>query len=136
MNFTVKFIPLRELGEIVSGSTPDTSNKAYWGGDIQWITPADLTEHAGIYFRGKLRKITKAGYNSCSTKLLPPGSILFSSRAPIGHCVVTAFPLCTNQGFKSIIPNEKLDPVYCFFALKFFTPELIELGRGATFLEI
>jgi len=136
MNFTVNFVPLKELGEIVSGSTPDTSTKAYWEGDIPWITPANLTEHTGIYFRSRLRKITKAGYNSCSTKLLPPGSILFSSRAPIGHCAVTAFPLCTNQGFKSVIPNEKLDSVYGFFALKFFTPELVALGRGATFSEI
>lgn len=136
MSSIVSFVPLKELGEIVSGSTPDTSTKAYWDGDIHWITPADLTAHAGIYFIGRLRKITKSGYNSCSTKLLPPGSILFSSRAPIGHCAVTTFPLCTNQGFKSIIPNKKLDSIYGFFALKFFTPKIVALGRGATFSEI
>lgn len=136
MNSTDSLVPLKELGEIVSGSTPDTSTKAYWDGDIQWITPADLTTHTSIYFRGKLRKITKVGYDSCSTKLLPPGSILFSSRAPIGHCAVTTSPLCTNQGFKSIIPNKKLDSIYGFFALKFFTPEIVALGRGATFSEI
>ncbi len=133
---TPEFVPLGELGEIVSGSTPDTSNKAYWGGDIPWITPADLTNHQGIYFTGELRKITDAGYKSCSTKLLPAGSILFSSRAPIGHCAVTTFPLCTNQGFKSIIPNERLDSVYGFFALKFFKPQIESLGRGATFSEV
>lgn len=136
MNSTSNLVPLADLGEIVSGSTPDTTVKSYWDGNIPWITPADLTEHIGIYFTGRLKKITTAGYNSCSTKLLPPGSILFSSRAPIGHCAVTTFPLCTNQGFKSIIPNTKLDSIYGFFALKFFTPELIALGRGATFLEI
>lgn len=96
MNLRVNLVPLSELGEIVSGSTPDTSNKIYWGGDIPWITPADLTDHSGIYFRGNLRKITKAGYDSCSTKLLPEGAIIYSSRAPIGHCTVTTFPLCTN----------------------------------------
>ena len=131
-----ELIPLGELGEIISGSTPDTTNKLYWGGDIPWITPADLINHEGIYFTGNLRKITEAGYKSCSTRMLPAGSILFSSRAPIGHCAVTSFPLCTNQGFKSIIPNERLDPVYGFFALGFFTPQIEALGRGATFTEI
>jgi type I restriction enzyme S subunit len=131
-----ELIPLGELGEIVAGSTPDTNNQKYWGGDIAWITPADLTNHEGIYFTGELRKITEAGYKSCSTKMLPADSILFSSRAPIGHCAVTSFPLCTNQGFKSIIPNEKLDSVYGFFALKFFTPQIEALGRGATFAEV
>jgi len=130
------FVPLGELGEIVAGSTPDTTNKEYWGGDIAWITPADLTNHEGIFFTGELRKITEAGYKSCSTRILPAGSILFSTRAPIGHCAVTSFPLCTNQGFKSIIPNERLDPVYGFFALKFFTPQIEALGRGATFTEV
>lgn len=131
-----ELVPLGELGEIVAGSTPDTNNKEYWDGDISWITPADLTKHKGIYFNGELRKITEKGYKSCSTKMLPVGSILFSSRAPIGHCAVTSFPLCTNQGFKSIIPNERLDPLYGFFALKFFTPQIEALGRGATFTEV
>ena len=131
-----ELVPLGDLGDIVSGSTPDTTNKSYWGGDISWITPADLTDHEGVYFTGNLRKITEAGYKSCSTKMLPAGSILFSSRAPIGHCAVTSFPLCTNQGFKSIIPNERLDPVYGFFALKFFKPQIKAIGRGATFAEV
>ncbi|MDR3577849.1 MAG: restriction endonuclease subunit S [Anaerolineaceae bacterium] len=129
-------VQLGDLGEIVSGSTPDTSNKTYWGGEIPWITPADLTDHEGIYFNGNLRKITQSGYKSCSTKLLPEGSIIFSSRAPIGHSAVTAFPLCTNQGFKSIIPNDRLHSIYGFYALKFFTPQIESLGRGATFTEV
>lgn len=129
--------PLGKLGKIVSGSTPKTFVEDYWNGDIPWITPANLTSHQGIYFTGKLRKITQAGYDSCSTTMLPAGSILFSSRAPIGHCAVTAYPLCTNQGFKSIIPNpDELDSVYGFFALKYFTPQIVQQGRGATFAEI
>ncbi|HQU37299.1 MAG: Type-1 restriction enzyme EcoKI specificity protein [Anaerolineales bacterium] len=131
-----ELVPIGELGEIVTGSTPDTTNKDYWDGDIPWITPANLTSHEGIYFTGELRKITKAGYKSCSTKMMPAGSIVFSTRAPIGHCAVTSFPLCTNQGFKSIVPNERLDAVYGFFALKYFTPQLEILGRGATFAEV
>jgi type I restriction enzyme, S subunit len=130
------WVPLGELGEIVAGSTPSTHIKQYWNGDIPWITPADLTNHKGIYFTGTLRKITKAGYNSCSTKMLPAGSILYSTRAPIGHCAVTAFPLCTNQGFKSIVPNERLNAEYGYYALRFLTPQIVALGRGATFGEV
>jgi type I restriction enzyme S subunit len=136
ISWATRYLPLKKLGEIVSGSTPSTQKKEFWNGDIPWITPADLTGHSGIYFRANLKKITRAGYESCSTKLLPAGSILFSSRAPIGHCAVTVYPLCTNQGFKSIIPNEKLYSEYGFFALKYFTPQIISRGRGATFAEI
>lgn len=130
------WIPLGELGEIVAGSTPSTRVQGYWDGDIPWITPADLTNFQGVFFNGELRKITEAGYHSCSTKMLPVGSIIYSTRAPIGHCTVNAFPLCTNQGFKSIIPNENLDAVYGYYALRFLTPQIIAMGRGATFGEV
>lgn len=133
---TLPTIPLCELGKIVSGSTPKTGVPKYWNGDIPWITPADLSSHTGIYFHGTPKKISKAGYESCSTAMLPAGSILFSSRAPIGHCALTAYPVCTNQGFKSVVPNERLDPLYGYFALKFLTPAIVSMGRGATFAEI
>src|ERR1017187_281058 len=129
-------VPLCELGEIVSGSTPKTGVPQYWDGDIPWITPADLSNHEGIYFHGTPKRISKAGFDSCSTAMLPAGSILFSSRAPIGHCALTAYPACTNQGFKNIVPNQRLDPVYGYFALKFLTPAIVAMGRGATFAEI
>jgi len=129
-------VPLSELGEIVSGSTPKTGVPQFWDGDIPWITPADLSNHEGIYFYGTPKRISKAGFDSCSTAMLPAGSILFSSRAPIGHCALTAYPACTNQGFKTIVPNKRLDPVYGYFALKFLTPTIVALGRGATFAEI
>ena len=129
-------VPLCELGEIVSGSTPKTGVPEYWDGNIPWITPADLSNHEGIYFYGAPKKISKAGFDSCSTTMLPAGSILFSSRAPIGHCALTTYPACTNQGFKNIVPNKRLDPVYGYFALKFLTPAIVAMGRGATFAEI
>lgn len=132
----MRTVPLGDLGEIVSGSTPKTNEADYWNGEIPWVTPADLSEHEGIYFRGKPKTITKAGFESCSAPILPPGSILFSSRAPIGHCAVTVSPVCTNQGFKNIVPNKRLDPIYGFFALKFVTPIIIARGRGATFNEV
>ncbi len=132
----MRTVPLGELGDIISGSTPKTGVPEFWNGDIPWVTPADLSEHDGIYFHGKPKKITQAGFKSCSTTMLLPGSILFSSRAPIGHCAVTTFPLCTNQGFKNIVPNKRLDPLYGYFALKFITPSIIAKGRGATFAEV
>lgn len=131
-----ELVPLGELGEVVSGSTPKTHVAQYWDGDIPWITPADLSKNRDTYFHGRLRKITKAGFNSCSTKMLPTGSIIFSSRAPIGHCAVAAYPLCTNQGFKSLIPNHYLDSIYGYYALRYMTPAIIAIGRGATFAEI
>jgi type I restriction enzyme S subunit len=132
----MRTVPLGELGEIVSGSTPKTGVPEFWDGDIPWVTPADLSSHEGIYFHGKPKKISKAGFDSCSTAMLPSRSILFSSRAPIGHCAITAYPVCTNQGFKNIIPNERLDPVYGYFALKYMTSAIVAMGRGATFAEI
>lgn len=127
---------LSELGEIVSGSTPRTGVREFWNGDIPWVTPADLTSHEGIWFQGNPKGITKAGFDSCSTRMLPRGTILFSSRAPIGHCTVARYPLCTNQGFKSLVPNGRLDSVYGYFALRFSTPSIVARGRGATFAEV
>ena len=132
----MKLTPLGELSKIVSGSTPKTSVPDYWNGNIPWVTPADLTNNDSIYFINEPRKITQSGYKSCSTTMLPPGSILFSSRAPIGHCAITTYPLCTNQGFKSIVPNDKLDSLYGYFALRHFTPQIVAMGRGATFGEV
>jgi type I restriction enzyme S subunit len=129
-------VPIGELGEIVSGATPRTHVSEYWNGDIPWVTPADLTGHEGIFFRGMPAGITKAGLDSCSAAIVPKGTILFSSRAPIGHCAVAEYPLCTNQGFKNLVPNSKLDSLYGYFALKFITPEIVQKGRGATFAEV
>ncbi len=132
----MEIVPLADLGRIVSGSTPRTNVSKFWNGDIPWITPADLSSHDGIYYKGSLKMITKKGFESCSTTMLPSGAILFSSRAPIGHCAVAKYPVCTNQGFKNIVPNEKLDSVYGFFALKYLTPSIQAKGHGATFAEV
>lgn len=132
----MRTISLGELGQIVSGATPRTGVSDYWDGDIPWVTPADLSDHEGIYFHRHTRRITAKGLTECSANLLPPNTILFSSRAPIGHSAVTTFPLCTNQGFKSIIAGEHLDPVFGYFALQWVTPTIIARGRGATFAEV
>jgi type I restriction enzyme S subunit len=109
---------------------------AFWDGNIPWVTPADLSDEREVFFSKSCRKITKAGYESCSTELLPPGAVLFSSRAPIGHIAITKHPVCTNQGFKSFVPGPDLSPLFAYFALRFVTPEIIGKGRGATFSEV
>lgn len=130
---------LRKLGDvakIVSGATPKTKIPEYWDGDILWATPKDLGQLREIEIEGTERKITKAGYESCSTRLLPVGSVLLSSRAPIGHLAINTKPICTNQGFKSLIPKNGLYNRYLYWVLKASVPELQGLGRGCTFDEI
>jgi len=127
---------LKDIATIVSGSTPDTSKKEFYDGNILWATPKDLSSLAGLYISETAKKITKVGYDSCSTTLLPKGAVLFSSRAPIGLVAITKKEMCTNQGFKSFICGEKIIPEYLFYTLRFMTPSLQHLGRGATFKEI
>jgi type I restriction enzyme S subunit len=130
---------IKKLGEvigIVSGSTPRTNVPEYWNGDILWITPADLSNLATIEINDSERKITKEGYASCSTTILPIGTVLLSSRAPIGHLAIAGKAMCTNQGFKSLIPQTSVHSYYLYFALRYFKERLISLGSGATFKEI
>jgi type I restriction enzyme S subunit len=130
---------IKKLGEvtgIVSGSTPRTNVPEYWNGDILWITPADLSNLATIEINDSERKITKEGYASCSTTILPIGTVLLSSRAPIGHLAIAGKAMCTNQGFKSLIPQTSVNSYYLYFALRYFKERLISLGSGATFKEI
>ena len=82
------------------------------------------------------RKISQKGFESCSTKILPPGSVLLTTRAPIGHLAINLKPMCTNQGFKSLIPSSQIHNWFLFFVLKYFVPVLQSMGRGQTFTEI
>ena len=128
---------LSELGKIVGGATPSTKQKEYYDGDIAWITPKDLSEYNQRWISHGNRSITKEGFDSCSTQMLPKGSILFSSRAPIGYVAIAENPLCTNQGFKSIIPNESVvNPLYLYYLLKFYTPNIESTASGTTFKEV
>lgn len=131
-----KMVRLGEVAQIVSGSTPRTNQPSYWDGDIVWITPADLSKFDSIEIYDSARKITEEGYKSCSTTILPVGTVLLSSRAPIGHLAIAGKEMCTNQGFKSLIPNQSIHSYYLYFILKQFKDRLINLGAGATFKEI
>ena len=132
----MKKYKLEELGEIVGGSTPSTKDINNYGEDIAWITPKDLANYDEIYISKGERNISKKGFKSCSTKMLPKNSILFTSRAPIGYIAISKIELCTNQGFKSIIPNEKVNYLFLYYLLKYKKDYIENFGTGTTFKEI
>ncbi|HEX2081396.1 MAG TPA: restriction endonuclease subunit S [Longimicrobium sp.] len=132
-----KMSRLDECCDVVSGATPSTSVADYWDGDICWATPKDLSELKGAYISDTPRKLTEAGLRSCAAMVLPAGSVLFSSRAPIGHVAVTARPMATNQGFKSFVPKPELvHAKFLYYWLRMNRPYLESLGNGATFKEV
>lgn len=132
--------PLVTLGdccEIVSGATPSTTVKEYWDGRIFWATPKDVSALEGHFISDTARKLTESGLASCAATILPPNSVLFSSRAPIGHVAVNTVPMATNQGFKSFVPKpDRIDAKFLFHWLRANRSYLESLGVGATFKEV
>ena len=126
---------LGDICEIVSGSTPKTSVKEYWDGDVKWITPAELTDETYI-ITDSVRKITKLGVKETGLTPLPEGTVILSSRAPIGKVAIAGCDMYCNQGFKNLICSERVDNRYLYWFLKGNTKFLNSLGRGATFKEI
>ena len=124
--------------KVISGSTPKTSKKEYWDGDILWITPKDLSGYNKKSIGDTSRKITKEGYESCSTTLIPKNNVLMSSRAPIGYLVINEKPMCTNQGFKSFKINNPniLLGEFLYYQLKNIVEKIKKSGSGTTFNEI
>jgi type I restriction enzyme S subunit len=123
--------------EIVAGATPSTSVEAYWGGDVCWATPKDMSDLEGAYISDTPRKLTRAGLENCAAAVLPAGSVLFSSRAPIGHVAVNTVPMATNQGFKSFVPkSDRVIPKFLYWWLRTNRVYLESLGNGATFKEV
>jgi type I restriction enzyme, S subunit len=121
--------------KIHNGSTPKSNEEAFWDGDIVWITPDDLGRNMGKCIGDSRRKITFEGYLSCGTSLAPPGSIVLSTRAPIGHLARTTVPACANQGCRILEPTEG-DPDYWYYVGIAAKQELQSLGLGTTFLEL
>lgn len=129
-------VEIKDIGEIVSGGTPSTKNPEYWGNDISWITPVDLSGYVNkTISRGK-KSLTQLGYDNSSAKLMPTGSILFSSRAPIGYVVIAGNELSTNQGFKSLIPYRCIYNEYVYYYLKSAINLAKKRASGTTFLEL
>ena len=126
---------LGELAEIVGGGTPSTSVNSYWDGDIDWYAPAEIGEQ--IYLESSQRKITEEGLNKSSAKILPIGTVLFTSRAGIGKTAILQKEGCTNQGFQSIVPNkEKLDSYFIFTRSEELKRYGETVGAGSTFVEV
>ena len=128
---------ISDIGTVVGGATPSTKKaENYEGGNIAWITPKDLSTFSGRYIQRGERNITEIGLKSCSTQLLPKNTVLFSSRAPIGYVAIAANEVCTNQGFKSVIPNVETDPLFLFYLLKHNKDKIEAMGSGTTFKEV
>jgi type I restriction enzyme, S subunit len=134
---TYPLVRLDECARIVSGATPSTSKTEFWDGDIRWVTPADLSNLDGPFISETPRTITEAGLANCAAEILPAYSVLFSSRAPIGHVAINTAPMATNQGFKSFIPSpNRLDAAYLYHWLRANRKYLESQGNGATFKEV
>lgn len=128
---------ISDIGTVVGGATPSTKKaENYEGGNISWITPKDLSTFSGRYIKRGERNITETGLKSCSTQLLPKNTVLFSSRAPIGYVAIAENEVCTNQGFKSVIPNENTDALFLYYLLKYNKDKIESMGSGTTFKEV
>ena len=126
---------LGDICEIVSGSTPKSNVDEYWDGDIKWITPAELSDDSYIIY-DSVRKITDIGVKKTALKPFPAGTVILSSRAPIGKVAIAGCEMYCNQGFKNLICSEVINNRFLFWFLKGHTEYLNSLGRGATFKEI
>ena len=122
------------IGEVLGGATPKTQVEEYWGGEFPWLTPAEIGD--SIYVNATSRTLTSEGVRSCSLSKLPAGTVLLSSRAPIGIVAIAGTDMYCNQGFKNIVCGDSVLPRYLYSLLKFNSDYLNSLGRGATFKEI
>lgn len=127
---------LGDVCQVVSGATPRTGVSGFWGGPIAWITPNDMSrDRSQVLTRGE-RSLTQAGYDSCSARLFPSGSVIVSSRAPVGYVAIAGETMCTNQGCKTAIPPEFIDSQYLYWFLLAAKPDLEARASGTTFKEL
>jgi type I restriction enzyme S subunit len=130
-----EYSPVKHFAENVNGSTPSSSEESYWNGDINWVTTDDLGKLNQKYIIGTRRTITETGYKSCGTTIAPKGSVVISSRAPIGHLGILKIDACTNQGCKTLIPKN-INSEFLYYYLGIGRHELEALGQGSTFKEL
>lgn len=132
----MNIVRLGDVCKVISGSTPKREIAEYWDGNIPWVTPKEISRLASPFLWESAEKITEAGFRSCSTAMLPVDSLLLSSRAPIGLLAINKIPVCTNQGFKSLVPSSKINVEYLYYVLKANVSSLQARGNGATFKEL
>ena len=130
------FRKVAEIADVIGGGTPKTKKPEYWGGDIPWLTPKDLSgEHPRYVSRGG-RTITNAGLENSSARIVPPKTVLLTSRAPVGYVAMAKNPITTNQGFRSLIVKDEHDPDFVYYLLKNNTDYLKQHAAGSTFQEL
>lgn len=127
---------VKQFGKVVSGGTPDTNNCSFWGGDIFWLTPSEVSSLQNRYIYRTKRTITKGGLDNSSAMLLPKNSLILCTRATIGDCCINAVEMCTNQGFKNIIVNKDNNVEFLYYLVLKNKNELLRKACGSTFLEI
>jgi type I restriction enzyme S subunit len=128
---------IEDFCEVVGGGTPSTKEDSFYGGNISWITPRDLTNYKNRFISTGERNITELGLRNSSARLLPKNTILLTSRAPIGYLAIASNEVCTNQGFKSLIVNPEIaDFNYVYYLIKSNIERIKSLGTGTTFAEI
>ncbi len=127
---------LKRLFRVINGSTPASGDPAFWAGEIPWVTPEDLGDLKDRTITSTRRNITEAGYRSCGTTLVPAGSLVLSTRAPIGHLAIAGVNLCTNQGCRSLVFRDPASRAFWYYELLAARPELESLGQGSTFREL
>ncbi len=127
---------ISEIAEVIGGGTPKTDHEEYWGGDIPWITPKDLSmDHPRFVRRGEMN-ITRKGLENCSARLLPPRTVLLTTRAPVGYVALAGKSLATNQGLRNLVLREDCDPLFIYYMLRQNTEYLKQHASGSTFQEI
>ena len=132
-----KKVKLGNIGNVIGGGTPSTKIPEYYEGDISWITPKDLSNFKGKYISRGERMISETGLKNSSARMLPEGTVLFTSRAPIGYIAIAKNKISTNQGFKSIVPNRSLcNNEFLFYLLKYHCEDIKNIATGTTFLEV
>jgi len=132
-----KLEPLRRLAQVVSGGTPSRYVPEFWeGGNIPWATPTDITSTNGRFLHETREHITELGLRSCSAKKMPPGTLLMTSRATLGEVRIALGEVCTNQGFKSLIPFKGIDGHFLYYQIGLNKERYKGFGIGSTFLEV
>ena len=129
-------VPIEDIGVVHAGGTPSRSQPAFWGGSIPWVTPGELTKVASKWLVETRERITQGGLASSAAVLLPPNTLLVTTRATIGVVAIAGVPVATNQGFKNIVPARSVDPVFYYYVISALTSELSRLASGSTFDEI
>ncbi len=130
-------VRLGELGEISNGGTPDTTIDEYWNGDIPWFTPTEITALAGkVMIRESVRNLTKQGLANCTGSLLPAGAVIVCTRATVGIAAILDVPGTTNQGFKNIVPNDRVSSKFLYYQIMAHAHALQRLACGSTFPEV